>query len=122
MWTETALGDLPAGRFLDVMQKGFARSLGVTCTHCHDPRSWDSEAKPQKEIARRMVKLVGAINDQLAAIPNLSEPRAHVGCATCHRGEVRPAGAPAPPPPAAPTPIAPTAPTAPAATPPPGSR
>ncbi len=85
---------LPAARLLDVMNNVFARSLGVTCAHCHIPREWQKEDKPQKQIARDMVKMVGAINDSLlASIKNLKDPNPRIGCFTCHRGQVIPAGA-----------------------------
>src|SRR5262245_37436210 len=29
------LGSVPAARLLGIMQMGYSRSLGVTCTHCH---------------------------------------------------------------------------------------
>src|SRR5687768_5920473 len=35
----------PAGRLLAVMEMGFARSLGVDCTHCHVPERWEVEDK-----------------------------------------------------------------------------
>ena len=31
---------MPAGRVLAVMEFGYSRSLGVTCTHCHVPDKW----------------------------------------------------------------------------------
>ncbi|MBK9154889.1 MAG: c-type cytochrome [Chloracidobacterium sp.] len=82
----------PAGRLLSVMEMGFARSLGVTCTHCHVPEKWDSEDKPQKQIAREMSAMVSTINrDLLRNIKNLKSEAPIVNCTTCHRGEVKPA-------------------------------
>ena len=81
-----------AGRFLAVMEMGYARSLGVDCTHCHVPEKWESEEKPQKQIARDMSTMVSTINrDLLKGIKNLKNDQPIVNCTTCHRGEVKPA-------------------------------
>jgi hypothetical protein len=83
---------MPAGRLIRVMNDGFGRSLGVTCTHCHVPGRWASDEKPQKQIARDMIAMVNQINTQLLPkIPNLKGPEPGVSCATCHRGMVKPA-------------------------------
>ncbi len=81
-----------AGRLLSVMEMGFARSLGVNCTHCHVPDKWESEDKPQKQVARDMSAMVSTINrDLLKNIKSLKSESAIVNCTTCHRGEVKPA-------------------------------
>ena len=41
--------NMPAGQLLRVMEMGYARSLGVNCTHCHVPDKWESEEKPAKQ-------------------------------------------------------------------------
>ena len=83
---------MPAGRLLNIMEMGFSGSLGVTCTHCHNPNDWASEEKPQKQIARDMMAMVGKINGELlTAIDNLESDRPAVNCTTCHRGQVKPA-------------------------------
>ncbi|HEX6278983.1 MAG TPA: c-type cytochrome [Pyrinomonadaceae bacterium] len=82
----------PAGRLLSVMEMGFARSLGVTCTHCHVPDKWEAEDKPQKQIARDMSAMVSTINrDLLKNVKNLKSETPIVNCTTCHRGEIKPA-------------------------------
>ena len=43
---------VPAGRLLAIMEMGYARSLGVNCTHCHAPDKWESDEKSTKQIAR----------------------------------------------------------------------
>jgi hypothetical protein len=86
------MGEMPAGRLLAVMNLGYARSLGVSCTHCHVAGAWDREDKPQKQIARDMAAMAARINnDLLKPIPNLRGPNAIVNCTTCHRGQVKPA-------------------------------
>jgi len=86
------LTDVPAGRLLAIMNIGYGKSLGVSCTHCHVPGEWDKDAKTQKQTARDMSKMAATINnDLLKNIPNLKGPNAIVNCTTCHRGQVKPA-------------------------------
>lgn len=81
-----------AGRLLRIMELGFSRSLGVTCTHCHVPGQWDLDDKATKPIAREMSRMVTAINGELLKkIPNLRSATPSVNCTTCHRGQTRPA-------------------------------
>lgn len=82
----------PAARVLAVMEMGYARSLGVNCTHCHVPDKWESEEKPQKQIARDMTAMVGRINGELLkGVKNLKSEQPTINCTTCHRGEIKPA-------------------------------
>jgi len=83
---------LPADRLLRIMETGFSKSLVVNCTHCHNPNDWASEEKPQKQIAREMMAMVGKINGELlSSIGNLKSDSPTVNCTTCHRGQVKPA-------------------------------
>ena len=83
---------VPAGRLPAIMNQGFARSLGVSCTHCHVPGEWDKDDKPQKQITREMAALSEKISRELLpAIRNLDSKQPTVNCTTCHRGEVKPA-------------------------------
>lgn len=87
-----SLTDMPASRLLAIMNFGYGRSLGVSCSHCHVVGEWDSDSKPQKQIARDMIQMASTINNQLLAnIKNLKGPQAIVNCTTCHRGSVKPA-------------------------------
>ena len=83
----------PAGRLLAVMEFGYARSLGVNCTHCHTPDKWEAEDKTQKQTARDMSAMVAKINsaELLRGIKNLKSETPTINCTTCHRGEVKPA-------------------------------
>jgi len=86
------LNDVPAGRLLAIMNVGYGKSLGVSCTHCHTAGQWDKDDKTQKQTARDMSAMVGRINNELLKpIPNLKGPNAIVNCTTCHRGQVKPA-------------------------------
>jgi hypothetical protein len=81
-----------AGRLLRIMDFGFSRGLGVTCTHCHVAGEWDSDQKATKQIARDMSRMTAAINtDLLKKIPNLRSSNPAINCTTCHRGQRRPA-------------------------------
>jgi hypothetical protein len=83
---------MPAGRLLRVMELGYAKSLGVDCTHCHVAGQWEKEDKPTKQIARDMAAMVANINnEQLKKIKNLKSADAVINCTTCHRGQVKPA-------------------------------
>ena len=86
------LTDVPAGRLLTIMNLGYGKSLGVSCTHCHVAGQWDKEDKTQKQTARDMSRMAATINNELLKnIPNLKGPNAIVNCTTCHRGQLKPA-------------------------------
>jgi predicted trehalose synthase len=89
--------------------RGFARALGTRCDHCHaanppgskEQFDFASDAKPEKNVARTMLRMVhSANNDYLAKVNPHGQM---VTCNTCHRGHTVPdANAPAestPPPP-----------------------
>jgi Photosynthetic reaction centre cytochrome C subunit len=81
-----------ADRLLRIMEFGFSRSLGVTCTHCHVPGEWESDEKGAKDTARAMSAMVSAINNEyLKNIATLNSANPSVNCTTCHRGQKRPA-------------------------------
>ena len=82
----------PAARVLAVMEMGYARSLGVSCTHCHVPDKWEAEDKQQKQVARDMAAMMARINGELLkGVKNLKSATPTINCTTCHRGEVKPA-------------------------------
>ncbi len=86
------LKGMPAGRLLRVMEMGYARSLGVDCTHCHVVDQWEKEDKPTKQIAREMSGMLNTLNGQLLKnIKNLKSENPTVNCTTCHRGQTKPA-------------------------------
>jgi photosynthetic reaction center cytochrome c subunit len=86
--------------------RGFARSLGTRCNHCHvanppgaaEEFNFASDAKPEKNTARTMLRMTRSINAQY--ISKVNEHGQTVTCFTCHRGhtvpETLPAEAPAP--------------------------
>jgi photosynthetic reaction center cytochrome c subunit len=85
------LKSVPAGRLLRVMELGYSRSLGVSCTHCHVAGEWEKEDKPTKQVTRDMMAMAATINnDLLKKIKNLKSASPTVNCTTCHRGQVKP--------------------------------
>lgn len=83
---------MPAARLLKVMELGYAKSLGVNCTHCHVAGHWEKEDKPTKQIARDMAAMAANINnEQLKKIKNLKSAEPVINCTTCHRGQTKPA-------------------------------
>ena len=83
---------VPAERLLNIMDKGFRPALGVKCSYCHDPQNWASDDKSEKKVARKMLQMVHDINDKyLKSIEGLKSDKPIVSCATCHRGQEKPA-------------------------------
>jgi len=99
------------------MQQNVAPALGVQCTYCHAPApappppadgapppaaagrgrggaaqlDFASDDKPEKKIARNMLRMVNEINSTLGA--GLGKPATEVvkvQCVTCHRGVDQP--------------------------------
>src|ERR1700741_3789089 len=81
-----------------------ATSLGVQCNFCHVQQGkdqtkgskrwvWESDDKPQKQTARRMMQMVLSIkaNNKVDFREN------EVTCYTCHRGQRQPVGLPSMP-------------------------
>ena len=104
---------------LDKIMHGFNNALGVKCNFCH-ARSQDttvhhpdfaSDEKPEKSIARSMMKMTLKINKKFfeAKHPAFGEPGMEISCVTCHHGQPHPeepketehgpGGTPPPPPP-----------------------
>lgn len=80
----------PASRVLAIMNAGYSRALGVSCTHCHAGTDYASNAKSQKKEARGMVKMVEMINEGNKSIPEYAGDPPVINCVVCHRGARRP--------------------------------
>jgi len=88
--------DWPGSRLSPVM-RGFTNALGVRCSYCHvgeegKPLStydFVSDAKPTKNTAREMLRMLSDINNHLKKIEP-SGTRVNMWCQTCHRGRPRP--------------------------------
>jgi hypothetical protein len=74
------------------MDGGYARALGVGCTHCHVEGDFASDDKRPKRVAREMAAMHHAINQQLLAMRHLKgeADERFIKCATCHHGAVDP--------------------------------
>jgi photosynthetic reaction center cytochrome c subunit len=82
-----ALRGTPADQVIPAMQF-IAASLGVECEFCHVEHKFESDDKPEKLTARKMIVMTLAINkDSFNA-------RKEVTCFTCHRGSHDPVGTP----------------------------
>src|SRR5579864_438339 len=77
---------------------GFTRALGVRCSYCHKGEEgkplatydFASDANPNKDRAREMLRMLGDINDHLKKIQPSGDQRVNMWCDTCHRGRPRP--------------------------------
>ena len=84
---------------LDKVMDQFKDALGVKCNFCHakqkdDQTKWDfpSDEKPEKNIARKMMTMMGKINKKYFHYKVTYTPNEMmaVGCKTCHHGNPRP--------------------------------
>lgn len=82
------LKELPASDFIDAM-RSFTMSLGSNCELCHVRGNFESDDKPAKAMARKMIAMTHAINDQ-----NFGGHQ-EVRCFTCHQGNPEPHSRPA---------------------------
>ena len=85
---------------LDKVMDHFKAALGVKCSFCHAPskdtaQKWPdfaSDEKPEKLIARKMMKMTSKINKKFFS-DNKNEQGVvvpAVECMTCHRGSPHP--------------------------------
>lgn len=83
-----------------IMIDDFEDGLGVSCNFCHardkDSVHFDfaSDAKPEKEITRAMMRMELSVNKKFFRIkhPLIGDPVLVVTCNTCHRGTAFPDG------------------------------
>ena len=76
-----------AEHFLLMMNIGWGKGLGVSCTYCHVPGKWESDEKPAKKIAREMYGIRQLVNDKLKTIQGLQSDQPLINCGTCHQGK-----------------------------------
>jgi photosynthetic reaction center cytochrome c subunit len=79
-----------AEHFLMMMDFGWGKGLGVSCTYCHDPSKWESDEKRTKLIAREMYGVRQLVNDKLKTIQGLRSAQPLINCGTCHQGKTIP--------------------------------
>jgi len=80
-----------------IMVGEFEDALGVSCGFCHAKKDsteldYASDAKPEKMIARQMLKMTLDLNKKYFKIDSaiLGTPNIAVTCNTCHRGDTFP--------------------------------
>ena len=77
-----------------IMVDDFADGLGVSCGFCHAENKdthkpdYASDEKPEKKIAREMMRMTGKINKRFFKIdhPAIGNATLAVTCSTCHKG------------------------------------
>lgn len=91
--------DISGHDLMGIMQ-GYRKALGVECTFCHATSAqthkpdFASDAKPDKEIARTMMRMTEEINSKYISTikdPDATPAERTVTCGTCHRGKTMPA-------------------------------
>jgi len=88
---------------LDSVMHGFTRGLGVRCDFCHVPTAdhkmdFASDEKPEKNIARKMMKMARKINRKYFNYEKDEQGKVvqALTCYSCHHGEPHPAKMPPP--------------------------
>lgn len=81
------LKDIPSNQLIPAMQF-ITASLGVECGFCHVENHFEQDDKKPKLIARKMMSMMIAINQ------NNFDGHREVTCNTCHRGSRIPVGIP----------------------------
>ena len=84
----------------EIMTDDFESDLGVNCDFCHAPANdghsldYASDAKPEKEIARAMMRMTIDLNKKYFKLkhPVLGSSELVVTCNTCHKGVAFPDG------------------------------
>jgi photosynthetic reaction center cytochrome c subunit len=77
------LRDVPADQIMPAMQF-ITASLGVQCDFCHLENAFEKDDKEAKQTARKMIRMVFAINNASF------EGHQGVTCFACHRGARKP--------------------------------
>src|SRR5579862_7816040 len=85
---------------LDKVMDGFKEALGVKCNFCHAPEAdstthhldFASDAKPEKNTARYMMKMTKKINKKFFSFNKDENGKSvqTITCITCHRGKPHP--------------------------------
>jgi hypothetical protein len=81
-----------------IMVNDFTDGLGVSCGFCHAPEpgsqklDYASDANPQKENARKMMRMTLGINKKYLKIRHaeIGDSVLRVTCTTCHNGKPYP--------------------------------
>ena len=90
--------DINSKDLQSIMVDHFQDGLGVGCSYCHAQEKnslhldYASDEKPEKEIARAMIRMTLEINKNYFAVekPVLGSDAMIISCASCHRGNPHP--------------------------------
>ncbi|HZX59913.1 MAG TPA: c-type cytochrome [Mucilaginibacter sp.] len=90
--TEAQMNKIMVGEFED--------ALGVSCGFCHaankdgDGLDYVSDTKPEKQIARQMLRMTLSLNREYFKIdtPMVGTANIVITCNTCHKGDTFPDG------------------------------
>jgi hypothetical protein len=88
---------MTTAQILPIM-RNFAAALGTNCGYCHQwtgpgaaGNDFSVDTKPQKDVARAMMRMAQAANQAIAAATKKpTDQQTQVQCMTCHRGEAIP--------------------------------
>src|SRR5215831_2917329 len=88
---------MTTAQILPIM-RNFAAALGTNCGYCHQwtgpgapGNDFSVDTKPQKDIARAMMRMANNANEAIAAATKKpADQQTRVQCMTCHRGEAIP--------------------------------
>ncbi len=90
--------DISSKQLSRIMVDQFQEELGVECNFCHSENKdthkpdYASDEKPEKLIARSMMRMTIGINEQYFEFkhPMIGDSLMAVSCGTCHGGQPRP--------------------------------
>jgi len=90
--------DIASARLQRIMVDEFNDGLGVGCGFCHAEEKgshkldYASDAKPEKSIAREMMRMTLKINKKFFQVhrPGIGDSLMIVNCSSCHHGQPRP--------------------------------
>jgi mono/diheme cytochrome c family protein len=93
--TVKVLTGLTVPEFEAEMQR-MTQALGASCGTCHARGNFASETNPRKAVARRMLEMTKAINQQFFPDdkPDEGSRLGRISCFTCHQGELHPKAPP----------------------------
>ena len=90
--------DISSKELSKIMIDEFQDDLGVSCNFCHAENKdthrpdYASDEKPEKEIARAMMRMTIGINEKYFELSNpmIGDSTLAITCGTCHHGQPHP--------------------------------
>ena len=90
--------DITSKQLNKIMVDEFEDDLGVTCNFCHSENKethkpdYASDEKPEKQIARAMMRMTVGINEKYFELPHpmIGDSTLAITCNTCHNGQSHP--------------------------------